>query len=134
VVLVYTRPLIRHKKQQTVTTAAAPDNVLECCYADVSVLAGIMVDKAVYHLPLYRQHQRLVDADFQLSRATLTNWIFKSIELLRPIYEAQLRHILKSLVLGMDKVPIKAGKKSKGKMNQTYFWPIYSDSDEIAFT
>jgi transposase len=134
VVLVYRRPVVRHKKLQTLTTVAAPDNVLEGCYADVSVLAGMMVDKAVYHLPLYRQHQRLIDAGFQLSRATLTNWIFKSIELLRPIYEAQRRHILKSQVLGMDEVPIKAGIKSKGKMNQTYFWPIYGDSDEIAFT
>ena len=134
VVLVYRRPVVRHIKQQTLTTVAAPDNVLDGCYADVSVLAGMMVDKAIYHLPLYRQHQRLVDAGFQLSRATLTNWIFKSIELLRPIYEAQRLNILKSLVLGMDEVPIKAGKKSKGKMNQTYFWPIYGDSDEIAFT
>lgn len=81
VVLVYRRPIVRHKQQQTLTTVQAPDNVLEGCYADVSVLAGMMVDKAVYHLPLYRQHQRLADAGFQLSRATLTNWIGKGIEL-----------------------------------------------------
>ena len=94
----------------------APENVLDGCYADVSLLAGMMVDKAVYHLPLYRQHQRLIGSGIQLSRATLTNWIFKSIELLRPIYDAQLKHILTSQVLGMDEVPIKAGRKSKGKM------------------
>jgi transposase len=134
VVLVYRRPIVRHKAEQTVTTVAAPENVLDGCYADVSLLAGMMVDKAVYHLPLYRQHQRLIDSGIQLSRATLTNWIFKSIELLRPIYDAQLKHILTSQVLGMDEVPIKAGRKSKGKMKQTYFWPIYGDSDEIAFT
>jgi transposase len=134
VVLVYRRPVVRHKVQQRLTVVAAPENVLDGCYADVSLLAGMMVDKAVYHLPLYRQHQRLIDSGIQLSRATLTNWIFKSIELLRPIYQAQLGHILKSQVLGMDEVPIKAGRKTKGKMKQTYFWPIYGDNDEIAFT
>lgn len=134
VVLVYRRPIVRHKTAQTVNTTPTPTNVLDGCYADVSVLAGMMVDKAIYHLPLYRQHQRLQDAGIKLSRATLTNWIAKSIELLRPIYDAQCRHILTSSVLGMDEVPIKAGRKSKGKMKQTYFWPMYGDNDEIAFT
>lgn len=134
VVLTYRRPVVRHKKQQTVGTVPAPDAVLEGCYADVSVIAGLMVDKAVYHLPLYRQHQRMLDSGITLSRATLTNWIHKGIELLRPIYQAQLEHILQSKVLAMDEVPIKAGRKSKGIMKQTYFWPIYGEQDEIAFT
>lgn len=34
----------------------------------------------------------------------------------------------------MDEVPIKAGRKAKGKMQQTYFWPIYAEDNEIAFT
>jgi transposase len=34
----------------------------------------------------------------------------------------------------MDEVPIKAGIKSKGKMKQTYFWPMFGDINEIAFT
>lgn len=109
-------------------------NVLEGCYADVSLLAGLMVDKAVYHLPLYRQHQRLLDSGIQLSRATLINYIQKAIGLLEPIYQAQHDHILQSKVLAMDEVPMKAGRKSKGKMQQTYFWPIYGEEDEVAFT
>jgi len=34
----------------------------------------------------------------------------------------------------MDETPIKAGKKGKGKVNTSYFWPMYGDTDEIAFT
>ena len=137
-VLIYRRPVLRHKSEQTVTTAPAPDNVLDGCYADVSLLAGIMVDKGVYHLPLYRQHQRMLNSGIQVSRATLTNWIQKSIELLTPIYQAMLKHILQSQVLAMDEVPMKAGRKSKagrspGQMKQTYFWPIYGEDDEVAF-
>lgn len=133
-VLIYRRPVVRHKPTQSLTEVPAPSNVLEGCYADVSLLAGLMVDKAVYHLPLYRQHQRMLDAGVHISRATLTNWLKKGIELLRPIYQAQWRHVLQSKTLAMDEVPIKAGRKNKGKMKQTYYWPIYGESDEVVFT
>lgn len=133
-VLIYRRPVVRHKFEQTVAAPEAPTNVLEGCYADVSLIAGLMVDKGVYHLPLYRQHQRMIDSGIHISRATLTNWIQKGIELLKPIYQAQLKSILASKTLAMDEVPIKAGRKSKGKMKQTYYWPMFGDKDEIAFT
>ena len=133
-VLIYRRPVLRHKSQQTSVTVPAPVNVLEGCFADVSLLAGLMVDKAVYHLPLYRQHQRMLDSGITVSRATLINWIQKGIELLRPIYQAMLRQMLQSSVLAMEEVPMKAGRKHKGKMQQTYFWPIYGEQDEVAFT
>ncbi len=133
-ILIYRRPVVRHKSEQTVKTTPAPSNVLEGCYADVSLIAGLMVDKGVYHLPLYRQHQRLIDSGVHISRATLINWVQKGIELLRPIYQANLNSIINSQTLAMDEVPIKAGRKSKGKMKQTYFWPMYGDNNEIAFT
>jgi len=133
-ILIYRRPVVRHKGEQTVKTTSAPSNVLEGCYADVSLIAGLMVDKGVYHLPLYRQHQRMMDSGVHISRATLINWIQKGIELLRPIYQANLQSIINSKTLAMDEVPIKAGRKSKGKMKQTYFWPMYGDNNEIAFT
>ena len=42
-----------------VATPAAPANVLERTVVDVSFLAGMLVDKFRYHLPLYRQHSAL---------------------------------------------------------------------------
>jgi transposase len=136
VILEYRRPVLKHKQQQTLTSPPTPENVLEKSVADVSFLAGMMVDKFVYHLPLYRQHQRLAQNGITLSRATLTQLICKGIELLRPIHEAQLGHSLEtSRVLAMDETPIKAGRsKGGGKMHQGYLWPLYGDADEICFT
>ena len=34
----------------------------------------------------------------------------------------------------MDETPIKAGRKSKGKMHTAYYWPMYGDRDEVVFT
>ena len=55
-------------------TTPAPANVLDKSVADVSFLAGMLVDKFCYHLPLYRQHQRLMQAGIRVSRSSLTSW------------------------------------------------------------
>lgn len=138
-VICYRRPVLKRKDTGALTTTAAPVNVLDSSLADVSFLAGMLVDKFVYHLPLYRQHQRIKDSGIELSRATLTNLTQRSIELLRPIVDAQLAHILTSKVLAMDETPIKAGRtghsgKNKGQMKQAWFWPLLGDAGEIAFT
>jgi len=129
----YIREVYKLRDSGRIVTTAAPSAVLDKCWADVSMLAGLMVDKFVYHLPLYRQHQRVQAAGVTLSRATLTNWTARAIDLLEPIFQAQASNVLKSAVLGMDETPIKAGRVAQGKMRQAYFWPIYGDADEIVF-
>src|SRR5699024_1078990 len=127
-------PVIKSPATGKPHTTPAPDNVLGGSIADVSFLAGMLVDKFAYHLPLYRQHQRLQQAGFQLSRATLTRLVARSAMLLAPIHQAQLENVLASQVVAMDETPIKAGRKSKGKLNNADFWPWYGDCDEIRFT
>lgn len=134
VVLKYTRPVIKKKSTQELKTAAAPENVFDKSLADVSFLVGMLVDKFLYHLPLYRQHQRLADSGIVLARSTLTNLVKRSINLLQPIYEAQLKNVIRSRILAIDETTIKAGKEKKGKLKQAYFWPIFGDMDEICFT
>ena len=131
VVLKYVRRVIKH--EQTIHCAPAPGSVLESSVADVSLLAGLLTDKFAYHLPLYRQHQRLADAGIQVSRSSLTQWTQRAIDLLKPIAEAQHRHLLQSRVLAMDETPIKAGREKQGKMRQAYLWPIYGQDHEIVF-
>ncbi|MFT6271025.1 MAG: hypothetical protein ACJAVV_003865 [Alphaproteobacteria bacterium] len=63
----------------------------------------------------------------------------KGIELLRTIARVQWQHILRGGHLAMDEVPMKAGRidttsRTASKMKQTYFWPIYGEDDEVAFT
>ncbi len=134
VVLKYTRPVLKKKSSQRLVTTPAPANVLDKSFADVSFLAGMLLNKFMYHLPLYRQHQRLDHNGVKVARSTLTNLVRRSIDLLTPIYKAQLRQLLRSRILAMDETPIKAGRKKKGKMNLAYFWPIYGEQDEICFT
>lgn len=133
VVLRYVRKVVKLRESGELHAAPAPAAVFERSCADVSLLASLIIDKFVYHLPLYRQHQRMLAAGVNLSRQTLTNLVLRTAELLTPIYHSQLSSILQSKVLAMDETPIKAGRSTPGKMKTAYFWPIYGDKDEVAF-
>lgn len=138
VVLRYVRKVYKRKSDGVFSCPPAPPAVLEKSCADVSFLAGVLIEKFIYHLPLYRQHARLSMAGVHLSRGTLRNLVHRSAELLEPVYRAQMESILSSKVLAMDETPIKAGRKQRpaplrGEMKTAYFWPIYGDRDEIAF-
>jgi transposase len=134
VVLEYRRPVVRHRPTQTLTTAAAPSGIFDRSIADVSLLAGMLIDKFAFHLPLYRQHQRMALAGITLSRATVTGLVKRTIELLKPVHDALLDSVLESRVLAMDETPLKAGRKEKGKMQKAWFWPVYGEQNEVAFT
>ena len=133
VVLKYVRPVVKRRDTQAILTAPAPANVLERSAADVSFLAAMLVDKFCWHLPVYRQHQRLLDAGITLSRSTLIHWASRAIDLLAPITEAQSAHVLASPVLAMDETSLKAGREAKGKMRTGWLWPVYGDAHEVVF-
>ena len=133
VVLKYVRKVVKRLDTKTILTPPAPANVLERSAVDVSFLAGMLVDKFCWHLPLYRQHQRLLDAGITLSRSTLVYWTSRAIDLLAPITDAQSAHVLASRVLAMDETSIKAGREAKGKMRKGWLWPVYGDADEVVF-
>jgi len=92
-----------------------PVGVLEGSRADVSFAAGLLIDKFLYHLPLYRQHQRLTDSGITVSRPWLTQLAQRTISLLAPIYDAQFASIRLSRVKAMDETPIKAGRPAAAR-------------------
>lgn len=133
VLLKYIRPVVKRKADGTLSCPPAPTSVLGKSLADVSLLACMAIDKFTYHLPLYRQHQRMAAAGIHLARSTLTGLIHRSGDLLEPIFGAQLESVLEGSVLAMDETPIRAGLKSRGKMKLCYYWPIYGERSEVVF-
>ena len=133
VVLKYIRPVIKRKDGGKIECSPAPAAVLGKSVADVSLLACMVIDKFRFHLPLYRQHQRMAAAGVHLARSTLTGLTHRTGDLLQPIYEAQLYSVVSGGVVTMDETPIKAGRKRRGKMKTGYFWPIYGERDEVVF-
>lgn len=104
-----------------------PDSIF-----DVSALVGMAVDKYHLHLPIYRQHQALKDADIHIDRGNMIRLLHRVGELLEPIYEALGSSVLTSSLLTADETPTPAGRK-KGKMGKGFFWVFYGDQQEVYF-
>ena len=132
-ILRYVREVVRRRDTGTVLTPPVPSNVLDRTAVDVSFLAGMLIDKFRYHLPLYRQHRRLLDSGIEVSRRSLTNWARRAIDVLKPVVAAQAAHILSGDVVAMDETTIKAGRTGPGKMRTAHYWPVYGQDDELVF-
>ena len=126
------RLTVKLTETQKLHTAPAPPAVIERSYADASLLAGLITDKFQYHLPLYRQHQRMTASGVHVSRSHLTTLVHRSLELLEPIYYAILLSITTSELVAMDETPVKVTRKNKGKMKTAYFWSVFAEN-EVAF-
>ena len=136
VILKYVRDVTKRKNpakdERKISCAALPAAVFEKSHADVSFLAGLLIDKFQYHLPLYRQHQRLKAAGIDVSRQWLTQLVHRCGDLLEPIFNALVESVRAGRVKLIDETPIKAGRKKKGKMRTAYFWPVMA-GEEIVF-
>ena len=126
-------PVLKRRGTGRFLPAEPPPAVLERSCADVSVLAGLLTDKFVWHLPLHRQHQRMKAAGVTLARQTLTNWTGRAIDLLEPVRGAQWESILESRVIAMDETAIRAGRTGPGKMRSAKLWPVFGDRSELVF-
>ena len=115
--------------------APAVEGIFKRSSVDVSFVAGMLVDKFAWHLPLYRQHQMLAGSGITINRKSLTGWANRAISLLEPVFEAQCRSILDSAVIVMDETPVRAGRDPDrpGRMKQGYYWPVLGDRDEVVF-
>jgi len=133
VVLKYVRPVIKRKDTQALSCPPAPQGVIDGSRADVSLIAGMLVDKMQWHLPFYRQHQRMSQSGVRVSRGWLTQVTSQAIGLFEPIYEAQLASVRTSRVKAIFETPIKAGRAEPGKLKSCYFWPVYGEHDEVCF-
>ena len=67
-VLKYLRSVIKRRDTQAISCPPAPLGVIDRSRADFSFSDGLLVHKFAYHLPLYRQHQRLADMGIQVIR------------------------------------------------------------------
>jgi len=132
VVIEYHYLTYKDKSSGELFTPRAVDSVIPACLADVSFLASMLVDKFCWHLPLHRQHQRLVAEHIFVDRSSLTRWGQGTIQHLEPIYHAVVSSVLSSKIAAADESPTPAGV-GQGKMKKGYFWSFYGDKDEVFF-
>lgn len=99
-----------------------PPRPLEGCRAGPKLLAQIVVQKYMQHLPLYRQEEVFQQAGLWIPRQTLCDWVLGTAFQLKPIADELMRQIRAGPVLQLDDTPVKCrGPKGSGYF-QGYLW------------
>ena len=87
------------------------------------MLAQLVIDKYVDHLPLYRQQQRFSRVGINIPYSTITDWVSNTCNLIEPLYNALVKKVISNNYLHADETPVKVlDKDKKGQTHRGYFW------------
>jgi transposase len=95
--------------------------------AGPGLLAQIIIDKFVDHIPVYRQAQRFEREGMRLPVSTIGDWLSGSCHLIEPLYDLHCKLVLGQPYLEVDETPIKVLDKSKkGTTHRGYHWVYHA--------
>ena len=111
-----------------------PSRPLPKVMAGEGLLAQIVIDKYMDHLPLHRQMQRFERAGVKIPYSTLTDWVSATCQLITPLFNALKSEVLQSGYLHADETPIKViDKDKKGETHRGFYWVYQNSIDKLVF-
>lgn len=132
----YIRPKYVDPSGERIVIGELPVRPIDKGIAGPGLLAQIVIDKYVDHLPIYRQVQRFEREGMKLPISTLADWISGTCHLLEPLYEVHRKQVLNSDYLQADETPIKVldkdkkarptGSSGRGATHRGYHWVYHA--------
>ncbi len=113
-----------------IITAPKPAQPIPRSFASASLLAYIIVAKFMDSLPLYRQEVIFKRLSIDLSRATLSNWVLKSAELLTPFYDRLHEHLILQKIIQADETTLNVIQDGRDTKSKSYMWLYQSGSHD----
>ena len=138
----YVRRIIRHKYalkdksqdvEKQIITAPMPVLPIAKSYAGATVLADIIIDKYVNHLPFYRQIQMFKQQGISIAPATINGWFRNVADLIRPAYYRLKELVLASDYIQSDETTIPIINNEKHKTVKGYIWMIRAVTEDLVF-
>ena len=141
----YIRRIVRHKyvlktslqqtypERQVFEVAALPPAPIHKCMASESVLADILVQKFVYHLPFYRVIQKYREMGVTVSDSTLGGWYAAVCEKMKVLYDKLKSDILSCPYIQVDESTIPVIDNEKSKTRKGYMWCVRDASGSGVF-
>jgi len=111
-------------------SAPKPAQPIPRSFASASLLAYIIVAKFMDSLPLYRQETIFRRLNIDLSRATLSNWVLKSAELLEPFYDRLHTHLIQQKIIQADETPLNVIQDGRETQSKSYMWLYQSGAHD----
>ena len=102
-------------------------------YAGATLLADIIIDKYVNHLPFYRQIQMFSQQGISIAPATINDWFGGVADLMRPTYYRLRELVLESDYIQSDETTIPIINNEKHKTVKGYIWMIRAVMRDLVF-
>jgi transposase len=123
----YIRYKYAAKTGEGVKIGLLPERVIDKGIPGAGLLASILVDKYVDHLPLYRQKQRFARENIQIASSTIEGWTKEALLKLEPLYDQLVFDTKSKGYLQADETPIKVlDSNKKGAAHQGYYWVYHA--------
>ena len=141
----YIRRIVRHKyalkaelqqanpERQVFEVAVLPPAPIHKCMASESILADILVQKFVYHLPFYRVIQKYREMGITVSDSTLGGWYAAVCEKLKVLYDKLKSDILSCPYIQVDESTVPVIDNEKSKTRKGYMWCVRDASGAGVF-
>lgn len=118
----YVRPEAKEGQSQIII-AELPSRVIDKGIVGPGLMAQILIDKFVDHLPLFRQNERFKREGVNVPSSTMSGWVAKACEKIQPLGIKLQELIMSSGYLEADETTIKVlDKDKKGKAHLGYYW------------
>lgn len=115
---------IKDPERQAFVIAPLPEVALPKTMASESLLADILINKYVYHLPFYRQIQKYKELGVKLSDATVGDWFAAVCSRLRPLYDKLRKKILSKDYIQVDESILPVMDNEKHMARKGYVWVV----------
>ena len=123
----YVRPKYARKQGEGIAVASLPPRPIEKGIAGPRLLAQVIIDKFLDHLPVYRQIQRFEREGVKLPASTIADWISTTCTLIEPLGVLLRSKTLASGYIQADETTIPVlDKDKKGSTHRGYYW-VYND-------
>ncbi len=111
------------EEKPAVRIAPAAPSILPGSIVTPGLLAFILVNKFVDHLPFYRQEKRFERLGIHICRQDMSNWTIAAAKRLRPLVELFRALIRAGPVVQMDETPVQV-LREPGRLNtsRSYMW------------
>lgn len=110
-----------------ITIGVLPDRIIDKGIPSEGLLASILVDKYIDHLPLYRQKQRFAREQIQIACSTIEGWAAQGLDALNPLYEKLVMEIQNEGYLQVDETTIKVlDDKKNHSTHLGYYWVYHA--------
>ena len=124
------RPQYACRSCETITAESVPPAVIDGGMAAPGLLAWVLTNKYLNHLPLYRLEQIAAREQVTLSRSTLAEWVGRTGVALQPLVVRLTWHLLQGNTLHVDETPVAQLDPGGGKTRKAYLW-AYRSNDQI---